>query len=1024
MLGGLSVSRDGRPVTGAAVQPRRLAVLAVLARTRSADGAAGISRDKLLALLWPDTEEERARRALNQTLYAIRKDLGGEDVLLGLWDLRLNPEMVDVDASEFEAAIAAGSLERAAERYGGRFLDGFNLPGAGDFERWVESERATLAQTYARVLEQLARGAAARGDHEVAVEWWRKRAAQDPLNARIAVSLMEALEAARDRNGAIQHARIYELLVDQELGLPADHDVIELAAKLRRRPDAPARVVDTPPRPAVTPVPDVAASAAALAGGSDDPSNLASSSGFAESPGATEAAPEQDGPGDAVDAIAPTATTSPSSSRRVRWGIVVAATLAASVAALWWRGTMHARGDAPTLAIGRLADYRSAGSAGNTNSIKASDAAVVAPLSDLLATNIGRVAGMHIIGNSRVEELRRQLDAHGEPSSGAIAAAARRAGATEVIDGAVYATNDNKLRLDLQRVDLASGAVRAAYTVTGSDLFALADAATARIVSAWGVEPPAESVSDVTTHSPVAYRLYSEGLRRFNSGDRPGAEQLFAAALAEDSSFAMAAHYYAAATMREGAVPDTFYARAARAERLAQRASDRDRLIIETFWASRSGSPRVFALTETLSVRYPEELSGQLDRGIALALADRFDEAAPYLRRVIDGDSLSLRNPGRECAACSAFRWLVFGYQRADSLAAAEREARRWLRLQPSSALGWRMLAHVLELEGKGDDALAAWRTALAAGPNDDGDPFVATHYLRALDFERADAVLHEQTIVATPRSQGVAWWYLAISLREQGRLAEALVAARRYRQVVPEPSEVPGSAPRTALPEAQVLFDQGRFTSAHALFDSAAKWAAPAEPIGRRSSTRAWGLALSAGPAAAAGDTSRFEALADTVLATGEQTTFGRDRAAHHYVRGLLADARGRDSIALAEYLAATSSPTQGFTRTNLLAARTLMRHGRASQAIPLLQAALRGPLDGATLFVTRTELHEALAMAFDSTAARDSATVHWRAVTIAWTRADPALGRRVAHARERLASLVRPAVTDLHQPLTRKQP
>ena len=66
VLGGLSVHRDGRALSGALAQPRRLAILALLAR----GGKAGVPRDRLISTLWPDIEEERARHTLNQTLYA------------------------------------------------------------------------------------------------------------------------------------------------------------------------------------------------------------------------------------------------------------------------------------------------------------------------------------------------------------------------------------------------------------------------------------------------------------------------------------------------------------------------------------------------------------------------------------------------------------------------------------------------------------------------------------------------------------------------------------------------------------------------------------------------------------------------------------------------------------------------------------------------------------------------------------------------------------------------------------------
>ena len=62
-LGQLSVVReDGSAVAGAASQPRRLAILALLARA----GARGVTREKLLSLIWPDADDERGPRTLAQ----------------------------------------------------------------------------------------------------------------------------------------------------------------------------------------------------------------------------------------------------------------------------------------------------------------------------------------------------------------------------------------------------------------------------------------------------------------------------------------------------------------------------------------------------------------------------------------------------------------------------------------------------------------------------------------------------------------------------------------------------------------------------------------------------------------------------------------------------------------------------------------------------------------------------------------------------------------------------------------------
>src|SRR2546428_1158335 len=180
-LGALALSGEEGPLAGAAAQRRSLALLALLALGRTK----GVSRDKLVAYLWPESAEERAHHALAQLLYGLRRDLGKADVAAGTNELRLNREVISVDLDDFEAALARHELERAVAAYGGPLLDGFHLGRAPEFERLVDSERADLGQRVGGGLATVAQGASGRGDHVAAARWGRRlpagRAPRSPL---------------------------------------------------------------------------------------------------------------------------------------------------------------------------------------------------------------------------------------------------------------------------------------------------------------------------------------------------------------------------------------------------------------------------------------------------------------------------------------------------------------------------------------------------------------------------------------------------------------------------------------------------------------------------------------------------------------------------------------------------------------------------------------------------------------------------------------------------------------------------
>src|SRR5262249_45385461 len=200
-------------------------------------------------------------------------------------------------------------------------------------------------------------------------------------------------------------------------------------------------------------------------------------------------------------------------------------------------------------------------------------------------------------------------------SSGAFLDAGRQAGATQMIDGTLYARPGGRLRLDLRRVDLGTGAIGDVHTIEGADLFALVDSGTMSLVSALGVSAPAGSVADVTTRSVAAYRMYEQGIHAYYLGDVRSSQRFFDGALNEDSTFALAAYY--------GAMSETdlnrYRARMDRAKRLATHATDRVRLTILAGWASMVSSPAMGAFAETLATRYPTEVEGHLYSGIAHA---------------------------------------------------------------------------------------------------------------------------------------------------------------------------------------------------------------------------------------------------------------------------------------------------------------------------------------------------------------------------------------------------------------------
>jgi hypothetical protein len=175
--------------------------------------------------------------------------------------------------------------------------------------------------------------------------------------------------------------------------------------------------------------------------------------------------------------------------------------------------------------------------------------------------------------------------------------------------------------------------------------------------------------------------------------------------------------------------------------------------------------------------------------------------------------------------------------------------------------------------------------------------------------------------------------------------------------------------------------------------------------PDGYRARYATWTLTLSATAAVAGGDTLRARRLVDSIESVGQRSLFGRDPLLHHFVRGLLHSRAHQDEAALKEFRAAIHSPTFGYTRINYELGESALALKRPREAIPIVQGALRGGIEGAGFYITRTELHEMLARLFDANQQRDSAAAHYAVVERAWRSADPFLKARYEAARQRLA-------------------
>lgn len=229
LLGGFALERAHGKSAVRLPQRRAEALLAMLAVASDL----GCTRDRIVALLWPESDEVHARHNLRDALHAIRVGLGHDAVLSSGDTLRLDSSAVTCDVEQFAAALAASHLSDAVAIYHGPLLDGFHVAEAPEFERWVDDERARLFRDCQGAIKRLAKIAEREGRWDEAAEWWGHAVALDRYNSRLVARRIVALARGGDRANAIKEGEAHCRALKSELELDPETAFLEELERIR-----------------------------------------------------------------------------------------------------------------------------------------------------------------------------------------------------------------------------------------------------------------------------------------------------------------------------------------------------------------------------------------------------------------------------------------------------------------------------------------------------------------------------------------------------------------------------------------------------------------------------------------------------------------------------------------------------------------------------------------------------------------------------------------------------------------------
>jgi DNA-binding SARP family transcriptional activator len=198
------------------------------------------TREELAGLLWGESSEPEARASLRQSLQHLRTKLGplvrGDRAVVQL----AGP--VQCDVRDFrEKVVQEPRLALATDIP--RFLAGFSVRHAAQFDEWVAETRRGLLRQYQHALGTLAREAMGQWRWREAVELADRWLASDPLSDEAARLATEARYLSGDRGAALAGFAEYRTRLLRETGCEPSRSLFNLM----RRVEADATPINARP---------------------------------------------------------------------------------------------------------------------------------------------------------------------------------------------------------------------------------------------------------------------------------------------------------------------------------------------------------------------------------------------------------------------------------------------------------------------------------------------------------------------------------------------------------------------------------------------------------------------------------------------------------------------------------------------------------------------------------------------------------------------------------------------------------
>jgi DNA-binding SARP family transcriptional activator/tetratricopeptide (TPR) repeat protein len=630
-FGGLRVVSDEGELDFLLGQRSRAALLVYLGVERE------VSRDSLLTVFWPESDEESARHALRQSLYHLRGALGHTWFESRGREVRVRAN-VTTDVQAFTRALEEGDTEAAAKLYRGPFLDAVHLADLNAWDAWVEGKRALYARGFRKACRGWLEERRRAGDLGGAVETAERWVAPDPLDDEAQHELVRSLAESGERAEAIRQFEAYRRALEADDLRPLD-ETVALVDGLRRAGAAwPALRTGE----AEGPVP---------AGSGSAPVSVtaAVSTPDGEFVGETAARDTKAVPSKRSPLTPAPSRIVPPPKRPGHFGLVATVFLAILTAGYLASRAFGIGPGASLVASGTiepgeqivLADFGSA----------AADPYLGVVITDALRIDLLESPILHLLEPSEIREVLDRMQVGGDvPLTAELAReVALREGIKAVLEGEVARAGTGYVLTATLRA-AQSGESLAAFRETArsdADVIPAIDRLSRRIRERAGESlrsvRSSAPLERVTTSSLDALRLLSQADRAFERADYHRVATLLEEAVELDPEFAMAWRRLAVALGNLEVDRVRELEAATRAYELRHLLSPRERYLAVARYHAQVSHDRQASIDAYHSVLEidPDDRVALNNLGIAYLARESYDAAADVLQRAVDGPGVS-----------------------------------------------------------------------------------------------------------------------------------------------------------------------------------------------------------------------------------------------------------------------------------------------------------------------------------------------------------------------------------------------